>query len=1085
VDTPASDAEHLPLSFGQEQLWFLDRLDPGQGTYNIPGFHRLRGPLDVAALGRALTLVVARHEALRATFPAPSGTPVQVIAPPGEVPVPVEDLDAGALPAALDEEAARPFDLSRQPPLRARILRLAADDHVLCLTFHHIAADGWSMGVLVDELSRAYAALSAGGGPDLDEPAVRYGDFVLWQRDWLQGEVVEAQLRHWERTLRGAPVVELPADRPRPPRPTFAGDVVTRDLGVAPGALAAVGRRADASPLMVLVAAVDAVLARYTGADDLSLGTSMLGRRRPELERVVGFFVNLVVLRVDVSGDPRFEDLLARVRDTTLAALDHQDVPFEQVVGRLEGARDPSRNPLFQVAVQLLRDEDPLALPGIAGEVISRPSGRSRFDLSLTFREAPDGLRVSVEYARDLYDRWRVEQLVDHLARVLAAVAGEPGLRVSQLPLLDEDDRRRLLAAGHGPQVPFRRDPLHVRIAEQARRDPAAVAGVYEGKELSYGDLARQARAVAAHLRRAGVGHEDVVAVALDRGLEVLVALVGVLAAGAAFAVVDPTHPHRRQRFILADTGARVVLTRSDLVASLPGPDGWTPVCLDTDWPRIEASAEAVAGVPWEERATGASLAYVLYTSGTTGEPKGALIEHRDLGLLVASFAGLYDLGPGDRLLQYAALVFDLSEAEIFSALSVGATVVMASPDTLLSPPAVEALIRDQAVTYVGAPPAVLALLAPGPYPAVRAVLAGGEALPAELVNRWNGPGRTFVNAYGPTETAVACTAHVCEGTGWTAPPPIGRPLPHRRLYVVDGTGDLAPVGVPGELLIGGDDGVGRGYLNRPDLTDRAFVPDPFRPGGRVYRSGDLVRWTPAGVLEFVGRKDNQVKLRGLRVELDEIAAVLETHPHVERAVVALREDQPGHRQLVGYVVPAGPGADPAELRAHVAAELPAYMAPSAWVTLDAVPLRPSGKVDRDRLPPPAAVEATGTRTPLSTETERTVGAVLCEVLGLPEVGADDNFFILGGTSLQAILVLTRLADLLGVTLAVRTVYGAGTVGELAAHVDELLAGATAPGTGADGPDGEWDLLAQVEDMSDEDVARLLAELDGGGGDAP
>lgn len=1088
MDRLSPHVEQLPLSFGQEQLWFLDRLDPGLGTYNNALFHRLRGPLDVGALTRALTGVVARHEALRATFAAPGGSPEQTIVPPGPVPLPVEELAGGdaALGAVLDGEAARPFDLSTDGPLRARLLRLGPDDHVLCLTIHHIAVDGWSIGVLTDELARSYNSLVRGDEPGLDGSPVRYGDYVLWQREWLRGPALEDQLRYWERTLAGAPALDLPADRPRPATPSFAGDVVSRDLdpALAPR-LAALGRQRGASLLMVLVAALDVVLARVTGEDDLSVGTTMLGRTRPELQRVVGYFVNMVVLRVDTSGDPTFEELLGRVRDRTLGAFDHQDVPFDKVVDRVGGPRDPSRNPLFQLAVQLLPTPAPPALTGVDTEVVSRPCGGARFDLTVTFGESPAGLGMSIEYATDLFDRWRVEQLAGHVERVLTTVVERPTARLSEIALVGADERRRLLAWGAGVAVPYRRDPVHVAVEAAARRDPAAPAAVFEGDTLSYGELVRRARVLASHLRGAGVGHGDIVAVALDRGLDVLVALVGVLKAGAAFAVIDPGHPARRQRFVLRDTGARVVLTRSDLEASLPEPDGWAPVRLDTDWPAIEAGAGGPdPGGAWEELTTADSLAYVLYTSGSTGEPKGVQIDHGALALLTASYIRLCDLGPADRLLQYASLTFDVSEGEIFSALACGATLVMGAPDTLLSPRAVAALIREREVTHIGAPPAVLALLEPGPYPSLRIVVAAGEPLAADLAGRWAAPGRTVVNGYGPTEATVLCAAHVCGPGDGRASVPIGRPMDNRRLYVVDRWGDLAPVGVPGELLIGGTGGLGRGYLGRPELTAARFGPDPFRPVGRVCRSGDVVRWAPDGVLEFLGRSDNQVKLRGLRVELDEIAAVLETHPRVTHAVVAMRDDRLGNQQLVAYLVVNDPPPAPPDLRAHVLAELPAYMAPSAWVTLDALPLSPAGKVDRARLPDPdpdpdlAGPNGATARAPLTTDTERAIGAVLAEVLGIPAVGADDNFFDLGGTSLQAILVLSRLAELLDVTVPVRAVYNAGSVGELAAHVDGLLGPEAAAGAGPD----ELELLARVEDMSDEEVERLLAELDAGAG---
>ena len=805
-------------------------------------------------------------------------------------------------------------------------------------------------------------------------------------------------------------------------------------------------REHGASLFMVLGTAFSAVLARHSGQDDFTVGTTMLGRMRPELERVVGLFVNMVALRCDASGDPTFAGLLDRMRDVTLGAYDHQEVPFEQVVGRVERRRDPSRNPLFQVGMQVLSDQTgggTLDLVGVDAEAALLSPGGARFDLSMTYTETADRLSVSVEYATDLFDRWRVEQIVTHIERALAAAVADPGTRLSQLPLVSTTDHDRLVTWGCGEDLAYRREPVHTVVAEQARLRPDAVAAVYEDQQLTYRELHRRARLLASHLRRLGVGHQDVVAVASERDLDTLVALIGVLQAGAAFTVLEPSHPDKRLRFILSDTAAKVVVTNAAVLASLPEPDGWVPVCLDRDWPSIAAPT---GEEDWAEWCTGDSLAYVLYTSGSTGNPKGVLIEHRALMLYVASFTRLFDLTPADHLLQYASLVFDLAEAEIFSALTVGATLVLGSRDTLMSPEALADLVRRERVTYLGAPPAMLALLEAEPYPDLRGVLAGGEAFSGDLVNRWNLPGRRFVNGYGPTETTIGCTAYVCPHAEWRSSPPIGPPLPHRRLYVVDRDGGLAPVGVPGELLIGGDEGLARGYLNQPELTAERFVPDPFRPQGRVYHSGDLVRWRPDGLLEFIGRIDNQVKLRGLRIELEEIEAVICRHRAVDQCVVVVREDRPGDSQLVAYLVAGDSPPSVGDLRAHVGLELPAYMIPSAWVTLDALPLAVSGKVDRANLPAPAG-GAERSRTPLRTPTEEAVGAICAEILGVPAVGADDNFFELGGTSLQAIRLVSRLTDQFGTTVTVRTVYGGSTISALAAQLDELMgaSGSSAP----------------------------------------
>jgi amino acid adenylation domain-containing protein len=1035
------------LSFGQEQLWFLEQLDPGEPTYNIPLVYRLRGGVDVGLLRRALGVVVARHESLRTTFGVVDGSPFQRIAEVGEVGWGVEDLSgvvAGdrervAWEAAV-REVSRPLDLTRGPLLRVRVLELGCDEYLLCVTVHHIVADGWSVGVMMREWSVVYEALADGREPALEPLAVQYADFAAWQREWLQGEAFERHLDYWEQRLAGVSVLELPTDRPRPAVRSSGGDVVQGRLtGALADGLRDLASARGVSLFMVLTAAFDALLARYSGQEDIAVGTTALGRERAELERLVGLFVNMVVLRTDLSGDPSFAELLERVREVTLEAYDHQEVPFEKVVERAAPMRDPSRNPLFQVGLQLLSAGTAggaLELADVEVHTLTPQVQRSRFDLSVTFTELEHELAVSVEYSTELFDRSRVQRMIDQLERVLSAVLADPSLRLSELPLLSDGEREQLLAAGRGPERPYRADPAHVVIAEVAARTPQAVAAVFEDQQLTYAELDRRADRLARYLRSLGVGHQDVVAVALERGFDVLVALIGVLKAGAAFTVLDSGHPRNRLAFILDDAGAQIVLTRSELVDQLPDAEGRTQVCLDRDWERIEAAADH----PLPEWASGDSLAYVLYTSGSTGKPKGVLIEHRALMLYVASFTAIFELDPADRLLQYASLVFDLSEAEIFSALTVGATLVLAPRDTLMSPTALADLIRHQRVSYVGAPPAMLALVEPGPYPDLRHVLVGGEAFSGDLVNRWNLPGRRFINGYGPTETTIGCTAYECEQIPWRSSPPIGRPLLHRRLYVVDRWGNLAPIGVPGELLIGGNEGLARGYLNQPQLTDERFIEDPFHPHARVYRSGDLVRWTEDLQLEFLGRIDSQIKLRGLRIELEEIETVLATHPHIDQTAVTLHQTPNGDKQLVAYITHNGTQPTTTDLRTHLARELPAYMIPSTWITLDTLPLAVSGKIDRNALPTPQTTPNHHQHTPPRTPTEHEIARIFADVLNHPNINTHDNFFELGGSSLQAIRVISRLTETFGTTLRVRDIYTATTAAALALQIEEARA---------------------------------------------
>ncbi|MFI9387493.1 amino acid adenylation domain-containing protein [Kutzneria sp. NPDC052558] len=1040
-------ARRIPLSFGQEQLWFLEQLRPGTPTYNIAVLYRLRGQLDRGWLNRALTRVVDRHDVLRASFGAQDGTPFQTIAAPGPVTLAFDDLTGLPVderdPAALREaalEAAEPFDLRIGPLFRFRLIRIDAEHHLLSIVIHHIVSDGWSFGLFNAELSQAYEQLSRGEEFGTAASTSQYEDFVSAQRAAVRDNRYESQLTYWENQLRGLPVLDLTADRPRP---ALAGHQGSECLVEFPGELReglhTLARAHGVSPFMVLVSVFGLVLSRYTGAEDIPIGTTMLGRVEPMFERLIGMFVNMVVLRLDLSKDPTFGELLDRVREVTLASYDNQGVPFEKVVNRLNLPRDPSRNPLFQVCVQTLDDNtggDTLALPGITATPVEQRTDRSRFDLSVTFTDSSRGLSASMEYSTELFDAWRMEQLGRHLSRVLAAVVDDPSVRLSEVQLVTADERAELLTAGIGPHDELRAAPVHVIVAEQAAATPDAVAVMFEGGELTYGDLDRRAEVVARHLRAVGVQHEEIVGVAIDRGLDVLVAVLGVLKAGACFVMLDTDHPMNRLQTILDDGDVTVVLTRSDLVPSLPEPGRRRYIRVDLDWSVVE---EVTITGELSEWATPDSLVYALYTSGSTGKPKGVPIEHRALISYLTSFVEMFGLGPGDRMLQFASLSFDLSQAEIFSALITGATLVFARRDTLLSPEALATLIRRERVTYIGAPPAMLALLEPEPYPDLRNVLVGGEACPPDLVNRWNLEGRKFVNGYGPTEATIGCTMYAAPRITWRSSPPIGRPLQHRRLYVVDRWGALAPKGIPGELLIGGDEGLARGYINRPELTGERFVKDPFWPEGRVYHSGDLVRWTSDWQVDFLGRVDNQVKLRGLRIELEEIETVLATHPGVEHAAVALREDAAGQKALCGYFVASAAGAPSlTELRSYLGEHLPSYMVPSAWTVLDALPLSTAGKINRAALPAPTSfVDAEREVIAPETVAERHVAAAFAEVLDVPtdRISVNDDFFELGGNSLQAMRVISRINRAFALDLGVRALYGAPRLRDIAERI--------------------------------------------------
>jgi nonribosomal peptide synthetase DhbF len=1079
------DATEVPLSYLQEQLWFLDQLAPGQTTYNVPSVFRLRGPLDVAALRHALAAVVARHEALRATFGARAGESYQVFGPAEpahETPL-VDAAGEDEALALVTAEVRRPFALDTGPLFRSLLVRLGPEEHILAMTMHHIVSDGWSTAVLTAELSELYRAHRDGGQPDLPELAVRYGDYVAWQRRTLVGAELDAHLEYWDKRLAGLSTLELATDRPRPATLSFRSRAVATVVGAD---LLASLRRLSAEHgvtlFMTLMTAYHVVLARYTGQDDIVVGTTTTGRDLPELEPLIGDFVNMVVLRTDVSGDPTFAELLERVRDTVLGAWRHQQVPFEKVVDQLAPTRDPSRNPLFQVGLQLIgsatRATEPV-LPALTVESIDiNPEGHP-FDLSVTVTESPDRLRMLAEYSVDLFDEPRVARLLGHLEQVLTAAVADPHTRLSGLTLLTAAEREQLLVTWQGPPGEPARVPVHTQVLALADARPELVAACLGDAELTYGELARRARVLARRLRGLGVGREDVVGLVLHRGFDVFVAMLAAQIAGGAYVVLDPGHPERRLGFILAEVATKAVVTSTDLVDRLPPPDGWATILIDAEWDAMEAAASAAdaAGEEWVELADETTLAYVLYTSGSTGRPKGVMIEHRAMNTFMLWLGNRFNFQPGDRMLQHMALIFDFAEGEIFTAFTRGITMVLVPEEHRVNPDVIGEMLARERIKYVGGPPAILGRVPVAAYPDLTCMIAGGEAVTGEVITRWRAPGRTFINGYGPAEATVGCVSYASENRVWTGQPPIGSPMPNRLAYVLDRYDNPQPVGVPGEIVIGGQ-GLARGYVRRPELTAEKFVANPFRPGEVMYRTGDLGLWTEDGQLQFLGRMDSQVKLNGLRIELEEIESALVAHPAVAEAAVAVRTDRPGNHRLVGYLVPAsGQRPNPDEVRAHLLADLPPYMVPQAFVTLDALPLTGVGKVDRAALPAPEAEVAAAFVAPRTPAEER-VADIFAVVLGVEPVGADDNFFDIGGNSLQAARVLSRVSEL-GVDIRMRDFYTGPRVSDLARIVDAAgvgLGASAASAASTASSAGDVDLV-EDERALEQEIADLERRL--------
>ncbi|HST59374.1 MAG TPA: amino acid adenylation domain-containing protein, partial [Longimicrobium sp.] len=1043
---PVGRDRDLPLSSAQERLWFLDRLEGGSSFYNIPMAIRLLGGLDTAALEQAIGEIVRRHETLRTAIRESGDAAVQVVLPFTGFVLPIEDLSslddaprAAQTERRAQESATRPFDLAAGPLFRASLLRLAAEEHVLLVCMHHVVSDGTSLGVLMRELSALYAAYRQGDPSPLPEPAVQYADFAVWQREQLQGEVLDRQLAWWKHRLAGAPtLLELPTDRPRPAVQSYRG--AREPLAFASSTLLdrlqALGRGEGATLYMVLLGAFQVLLAKYAGTEDVVVGSPIAGRTRRETEELIGFFANTLVLRTELEGDPSFRETLRRVRDVTLGAFEHQEVPFEKLVAELQPERSLSHAPVFQVMFTLQNaDATGIDLPDLRMQGVPATLETTRFDLALSV--VTDGSRMfgGLEYSTDLFDAETIRRMLGHLERVLEQVVEDADRRMSALALLGEAEQARVVDEWNRTEADYPADVcIHQLIAEQAARTPEAIAVVFADDALTYAELDARANRLARHIVSLGAGPEAFVGICLDRSAEMVVAMLAVLKSGAAYLPLDPSYPADRLAYMLEDSGAPLLITQNALRGLLPA-DGVRIVSIDA-----EADASAIAAKSTDaplSSVVAENAAYVIYTSGSTGRPKGVQVTH---GNAVSFFTGMDGRVGGTARGTWLAVTrisFDIHVLELLWTLARGfRVVVQPEPDRARDGETLAEQIRRHAVTHLQCTPSLAAMLiAESGIQALAGldrILLGGEALPADLAAQI----RTVlpdgvINMYGPTETTVWSATHAVDRDGAV---PIGRPIANTRVYVVDAAMHAQPAGVPGELLIGGA-GVTRGYLDRPGLTADRFVPDAFSdtPGARLYRTGDRARWRADGVLEYRGRIDQQVKIRGFRIEPGEIESVLRRHPAVAECAVVARPSAAGDTRLVAYVVGS---ADAEALRAHVGASLPDYMVPAAFVSLDALPLTPNGKLDRKALPAPDFAAAADAYTEPGTATEHALAAIWREVLGLERVGATDNFFDVGGHSLLATVMIGRIRRDLQVELSLRAVFEAPVLARLAERVD-------------------------------------------------
>lgn len=1043
----------LALSFAQQRLWFLDQLEPASPFYNNPMALRLRGPLDVEVLNRCLNIVVERHEALRTTFETSQGRPVQIVSPSLTLPLPVDDL--GHLPAdereaearrLAGEEASLPFDLARGPLLRARLLRLGEEEYLLLATLHHIVSDGWSMNVLVREVTALYRSLIDGEQPRLPELPIQYADYAQWQRDWLQGEALARQTQYWTNQLSAHPtVLELPTDYPRPALQSSNG--AQFDFHLSPELtrrLRELSRQEGATLFMTLLAAFQTLMHRYTGQEEINVGTPIANRTREEVEGLIGFFVNTLVMRANLSGDPGFVDLLGRVRETALGAYAHQDLPFEQLVEALQPERDLSHTPLFQVMFMLQNTpRSNVELKGLTVEPLATESRTARFDLTVEMNEGLEGLSGTIEYNTDLFEAATIERMARHFHNLLEGIVADPEQTLSQLPLLDDEEATRITRTWNQTIAPYPDDICFQRMfEEQVETRPDAAAVTFAGQTLSYLELNERANRMARYLGKMGVGPETIVGLYVERSIEMIVGLLGIMKAGGAYLPLDPNYPAERLAFMFRDSQAPVLVTQESLTDRFPANDARV-VRIDADWERIAVeSGEFV-----ESGARPDHPAYVIYTSGSTGQPKGTLLEHRGLCNLARAQQGLFGVREGKRVLQFSPLSFDASVWEVAMSLGSGATLVLARQEQLTSLEELHSLLKAERISVVTLPASVLRLLETDGLDDLEVVIAAGERCTPEIVRRWQ-PGRRFFNCYGPTETTVCATAEECTDLD-DRDPPIGRPLPNTEIYLLDRYRQVVPVGVAGELHVGGVC-LARGYLRRDEMTREKFIRHPFSTerNARLYRTGDLARYRADGRIEYLGRVDEQVKVRGYRIELGEIESVLREIAGVREAAVCARDDGRGDKRLVGYIVPAGDEMpSPVDLKQYLRDKLPEYMVPATYVRLDRIPLSPSGKVDRKSLPEPDSARPEMAREYIAprTETETTLAQVWSELLGVERVGAEDNFFELGGHSLLATQVMSRVREIWQVEVPLRALFETPTLADLATAIEKTRQAPTVP----------------------------------------
>jgi amino acid adenylation domain-containing protein len=1109
------------LSFAQQRLWFLEQLEPGRADYHISSSYHCLGDINISALQQALNAIVARHEVLRTTFTNQDGNPIQVINATSPVPLQIFDLrkqplsvQATEIQRLLSREIQRPFNFSQDLMLRSCLLQIGETEHILLLVVHHIAADGWSMRILFQELSSLYSAFSQGLPSSLTPLPIQYADFAQWQRQYLQDDVLESSINYWKKHLSGAPeLLSLPIDRPRPPIQSFQGKTQSFSLpGQVTERLRLLGQGEKSTLFMVILAVFNILLSRYTNSQDIVVGTALGNRQHSETQELIGFFVNTLALRTDVSGNPSFKELLGRVREVMVGSYEYQDLPFEKLIEALQPKRDLSYSPIFQVMLILNEDilQEKIELNRLNISRWEVENNAAQFDLTLNVNQMDTEILLQWQYNTDLFDDSTIERIAGNFQTLLTNIIVNPEIPISELSLLTANEQQQLLGEWNNTQVEYPQDKcIHQLFEEQVERTPDAIAVVFAQQKLTYRELNHRANRLAHYLQSLGVKPESLVGVCLERSLEMVMGLLAILKAGAAYVPLDPTYPADRVAYILDNSQAKLLLTTSNLLATLPQNE--TPfICLDRESAVISQQSESNP----ESEVKPDNLSYVIYTSGSTGKPKGVQICHQSLVNFICSMQNEPGLNHGDKLLAVTTISFDIHTLEIYLPLTVGATIILASREMTIDGRQLAKEIQNHAVNVMQATPATWRMLLASDWPGKTdlKVICGGEALSRELANRLLAKVGSLWNVYGPTETTVWSTICEIKASRDTnhedAPESIGRPITNTQIYILDQGLQPVPIGVIGELYIGGD-GVARGYLNRPELNAGSFLNNPFKSNSRIYKTGDLARYLPNGNIEYLGRIDNQVKIRGFRIEIGEIENVLDKHPQVEEGVVVVREDSRRHKQLVAYVVAGQSQPSIPELRQFLKAQLPDYMIPGVFVILEALPLTPNGKVDRRELALRGVrSQESGVRSQEEErESHRLEGELIKiweEVLGVEQIGIRDNFFEVGGHSLLTAILQSKIAKGLGIEISIMDIFQYPNIESLAKYLlnqesalrlrsvsrqrslteakDIAIIGMSGRFPGAENINKFWqnlrDGVESIAPLSDEDVKLRLPGID-------